>query len=98
MKRMVIAGAALMLLGLGAGTAAAQPPVPYGPVPPPRYEMMPPPRAGYFWEPGHWHWNGYRYVWIGGRWMGGPPRHGIYIPGHWRWNGYRYIWIPAHWG
>ena len=98
MKRMVTAGAALMLLGLGIGPAVAQPPVPYGPVPPPQYEVMPPPRAGYFWEPGHWHWNGYRYVWIGGHWAVGGPRPGTYIPGHWRWNGYRYIWVPAHWG
>jgi hypothetical protein len=98
MRRVIIAGAAAVLLGLAAGPAAAQPPVPYGPVPPPRYEPMPPPRHGYYWEPGHWHWNGYRYVWIGGRWIGGPPRTGQYIPGHWRWNGYRYIWVPSHWG
>ena len=76
MKRMMTAGAALMLLGLGIGTAAAQPPVPYGPVPPPRYEAVPPPRVGYYWEPGRWHWNGYRYVWYGGHWAVGGPRPG----------------------
>ena len=98
MRRVITAGAAVVLLGLGIGTAVAQPPIPYGPVPPPREEVVPPPRSGYYWEPGHWHWNGYRYVWIGGRYIGGPPRPGQYIPGHWQWNGRRYIWLPAHWG
>ena len=81
MKRLITAGAAVLLLGLG--TAAAQPP---------------PPRVGHYWEPGRWHWNGYRYVWFGGHWVGGPPRPGVWIAGHWQWNGYRYVWIPAHWG
>ncbi len=40
MRRVITAGAAVVLLGLGIGTAAAQPPVPYGPVPPPRYEAV----------------------------------------------------------
>jgi hypothetical protein len=46
----------------------------------------------------HWHWDGYRYVWLGGNYVGGPPRRGHYVPGRWRWNGVRYIWVPAHWG
>ena len=25
---------------------------------------------GYYWEPGHWQWNGHRYVWIAGRSVG----------------------------
>ncbi len=98
MKRLITVGAAVLLVGLGVGTAAAQPPIPYGPVPPPRLEPVPPPRVGYYWQPGHWHWNGYRYVWIGGRWVVGPARAGVWIPGHWQWNGYRYVWVPAHWG
>jgi hypothetical protein len=98
MKRVLTAGIAAVLLGLGVGTAVAQPPIPYGPVPDPRYEPVPPPRSGYYWEPGRWHWNGYRYVWFGGHYVAGPPRPGAWIPGHWRWNGYRYVWVPAHWG
>jgi hypothetical protein len=98
MKRMFIAGTAIVLMGLGIGGAVAQPPIPYGPVPEPRYEPVPPPRGGYYWEPGRWHWSGNRYVWYGGHWVSGPPRPGNWIPGHWRWNGYRYVWVPAHWG
>ena len=97
MRLSAVACAAVVLLGLGIESAAAQPPIPYGAVPPPRYEPMPPPRRGYYWEPGHWHWNGYRYVWINGHWAGGGPRHGAWVQGHWQWNGHRYIWIPAHW-
>ena len=36
MKRLIIAGTAIILMGLGIGTALAQPPLPYGPVPEPR--------------------------------------------------------------
>jgi hypothetical protein len=97
MKRVIKAGAIILLMAIDTGSAIAQPPVPYGPVPPPRYEPVPAPRRGYYWEPGHWHWNGNRYVWFGGHYVGGPPRPGPYIPGHWQWNGVRYIWVPAHW-
>jgi WXXGXW repeat (2 copies) len=99
MKRLVAVWAAVALLGLGIGAAMAQPPPPpnpYGPVPPLRSEVAPPPRHGYYWEPGHWYWNGRRYVWIEGRSVYGGPRHGEYIPGDWRWNGHRYVWVPAH--
>jgi hypothetical protein len=42
----------------------------YGPIPPPRYEPLPPPPGDrYIREPGHWHWNGVQYVWIGGRYV-----------------------------
>ena len=97
-KRLITAGAAALLIALGLGSAAAQPPLPYAPVPPPRYEPVPQPRYGHYWEPGRWHWNGYRYVWFGGHWVGGPPRPGVWIPAHWQWNGHRYVWSPAHWG
>ena len=101
MHRSIIAWSAAALLAFGIGTAVAQPPPPpnpYGPIPPPRAEVVPPPRSGYYWEPGHWHWNGHRYIWIDGRWVGGPPRRGHYVEGHWRWNGNHYVWVPAHWG
>jgi hypothetical protein len=49
---------ALLLL---AGCADAYPPPP----PPPLIvERVPPPPAAYLvWIPGHWRWNGVRYVW-----------------------------------
>jgi len=98
MNRLITVWIAIAGTGFGIGTAVAQPPVPYGPIPEPRYEPVPPPRSGYYWEPGRWHWDGYRYVWFDGRWVHGPPRPGHWVPGHWRWDGYRYVWAPAHWG
>lgn len=41
--------------------------------PPParRYEHVPPPPArGYIWHHGYWRWNGQRYVWMNGRYVG----------------------------
>ena len=39
---------------------------PYPP-PPPRVEYRPPgPPFPAVWVPGHWRWNGYRYIWIRG--------------------------------
>jgi hypothetical protein len=50
--------------------APAQPPMRDGPIPPPRYEPLPPPPGDrYIREPGHWHWNGVQYDWIGGRYV-----------------------------
>jgi len=65
--RRLAATMAVCLLGIG--SAMAQPPPPAGP-PPMRYEAVPAPRGERFvWEPGHWHWNGARYVWFGGRYV-----------------------------
>jgi hypothetical protein len=98
-NRLAVVYGGLVALGLSMGTAIAQPPPPpnpYGPVPPPRDEVVPPPRGGYYWEPGHWHWNGHRYVWIAGHSVVGAPR-GHWVAGHWRWNSHHYVWVPAHW-
>ena len=55
-----------------ASAAAVAQPLPYAPIPPLQIEPGPPPpppgpAARYVLEPGHWHWNGGRYVWV--------PRH-----------------------
>jgi WXXGXW repeat (2 copies) len=35
-----------------------------------RVEVVPPPpRETVVWEPGRWHWDGRRYVWIGGHYV-----------------------------
>ena len=31
-----------------------------------RYEAVPEPLGGYDWSPGHWQWDGHRYVWAAG--------------------------------
>jgi len=52
------------------------------PPPAPIFEAVPAPRAGYFWAPGFWHWEGGRHVWHGGYWMAERP-------------GFR--WVPDRW-
>lgn len=82
--------------------AAAQPMPPYPPgwrpVPPPRSEYVPPrPGAAYVWVPGHWHWNGYRYIWIGGRYVVRQSGWHHWVDGHWAVIHGRWTWIPGHW-
>jgi WXXGXW repeat (2 copies) len=85
----------------GIGTAVAQPPPPpgYAPIPAPRYEAVPPaPGPRVIWEPGHWHWDGVRYVWIGGRYVEARPHYHHYAPGRWvAGHQGRWVWVPAHW-
>jgi hypothetical protein len=87
-------------MSLTAGAAMAQP---YAPVPPPQIEAGPPPPApgaAYVLEPGHWHWNGVRYVWIHRHWVIRQAGWGAhYVPGHWyQGPGGGWHWMPAHWG
>lgn len=86
---------------LASGAAMAQP-APYEPIPPPQVEAGPPPvapGAGYILEPGHWQWNGVRYVWVGRHWILGRPGWTHWVPGHWRVGAFgRWHWVPGHWG
>ena len=95
-RRQLVAG--LLFGAFGAAPAFAQ--GPYPPVPPPRYEPPPPPPPRHMvWEPGHWHWNGVRYVWVQGRYVPRQPTSGQYVPGHWAFDRRtgQYVWRPAHW-
>jgi hypothetical protein len=57
-------------LGLPAGCVYAPAPVSPPPAPIPIVEQVPPPPPGYYvWRPGHWRWNGYRYVWVRGHYV-----------------------------
>ena len=87
-----------VLAGLSTATiAAAQPAMPppppeFGPPPPP-----PGPAERWVLEPSHWHWDGYRYVWVHCLWV--PIQIGYhFIPGHWAFGPYGQRWVPAHWG
>jgi hypothetical protein len=94
-----LAAISAVFLAIGIGSAVAQPPPPAAP-PPPQFEQVPPPPGErVVWEPGHWHWDGVRYVWIGGHYVERRVGYGHYVPGHWRWAPGlgRYEWIPAHW-
>ncbi len=94
----LMTGATAFVIGIG--SAGAQPPPDYAPIPPPRAEVVPPPpREHVVWEPGHWHWDGVRYVWIDGHYIERGPHHARYAEGHWVWGPREghYIWMPAHW-
>jgi hypothetical protein len=96
----LIAGATAFLVMIGTANAQPPPPPNYAPIPPPRVEVVPPPPGGRMvWEPGHWHWNGYRYIWFGGRYVQTRPAYHHYVEGRWVWAPYqrRYVWTPAHW-
>jgi hypothetical protein len=99
MKWLVV-GATVFAIGIGSAGAQPPPPPSYAPIPPPRAEVVPPlPGPRVVWEPGHWHWNGYRYIWIGGRYVDRRPGYGHYVEGRWIWSRQqgRWIWRPAHW-
>ncbi len=68
MRRVLIIAS---LLGLaGCYVYEPLPPVSVGPPPPPVVEAVPPPPAAYYvWRPGHWRWNGVRWVWIRGHYV-----------------------------
>ena len=64
--------AAVLLLG-SLGGCVYREPVPYRPPPAPVVEAIPPPPSAVtVWRPGHWRWNGYRYVWMRGRYVARP--------------------------
>ncbi len=102
MPRAIQLSLATLILTFGlTGLAAAQPYVaaPYPAVPPLRAEQIPPPPPGrpVLWEPGHWHWNGAAYVWLGGRYVVARPHWSHYVPGYWGRRGPGWVWVPAHW-
>ena len=70
----LLVGAAVCAVGIGSASAQPPPPPTYAPIPPPRAEVVPPPPGGpMVWEPGHWHWDGYRYVWRPGHYVQSRP-------------------------
>jgi hypothetical protein len=92
-----LAAVAIAAAVLGSiGSALAQPmPIPElrpeGPPPPP-------PGANHLWEPGHWHWNGTGYVWVGGHYIVRERAwRGEFVPGRWDRRGAEWVWVPGHW-
>ena len=49
------------------------------------------------WEPGHWHWDGREYVWVGGHYIRPVRANARYVHARWRWNGGAWVWVPGHW-
>jgi hypothetical protein len=70
------------------------------PPPPVRYEVIPPPpRPAEFveWRPGHWHWDGREYVWMGGEYIERPHPRAAWSAGHWEVRGDRWAWVEGRW-
>jgi len=94
-KKVLIAGAALALMGALVAPAHAQinaqvqvyPGTVYVAPPPPRYEPVPVPRHGYAWVPGYWQPYGGRHNWVPGHWVAQPgyvqPGY-VYTEPNWR--------------
>jgi hypothetical protein len=71
-----------------------QPPAP----PPPQREVVyARPRGDVVWIPGYYAYDGYRYVWIEGRWA--RPRRGYrhYEAPHWQRRGGGYVYVQGYW-
>ena len=64
--------------------------------PAPIVEVRQPPPSNTFWVPGHWQYNGVRYIWIGGHYE--TQQAGwVYVNGHYDQVGGAWRWIPGHW-
>lgn len=109
LSRRLFARATLLtpLVALMAGCVVAEPRhevvevVAPSPPPAPRLEVIPEPPAGQFemvvWDPGHWHWNGREYVWIGGHYVDKPHREAVWVSGHWAERHGEWVWVGGHW-
>lgn len=88
----------VFILFQGHATAAGRDDVDATRPPPtePIYEVVPPQRAGFFWAPGYWGWNGTDYVWHPGRSM--RTRAGyVWTNDTWAQRGDNWHQIPGHW-
>ncbi|MBZ0233533.1 MAG: hypothetical protein K8M05_14505, partial [Deltaproteobacteria bacterium] len=66
--------------------------------PQPLYESMTPsPGYGYVWIDGYWHWSGYEWEWMPGRWV--QQQSGYYYVQPYYDYGYdgRYVYTPGYW-
>lgn len=48
------------------------------------------------WVPGHWKWNGRKYVWKSGHWEVKPGGK-TWTPGHWEKRGRGWVWVKGRW-
>jgi hypothetical protein len=99
MRRLLFTAAAVLALGALTGTAGPAAAQPAGEVPPLQAEPPPPPPPGprYVWAPGHWHWDGARYVWFHGEYVIRHAGWHEFVPGHWAHRPGGWVWIAAHW-
>jgi WXXGXW repeat (2 copies) len=93
------AGIVLVGVSLAAPATCAAAEVVIRTAPPnPIVETVPPPPGRYYvWDPGHWRWNGNRYVWVRGHYVHNPHHGGAWVPGHWVSRPGGWVWIEGHW-
>jgi hypothetical protein len=58
--------------------------------------MTPSPGDGYDWIDGYWHWNGYDWVWVGGRWERDQDGY-VYVQPYYDYSGASYVYTPGYW-
>src|SRR5262249_56325821 len=76
----------------------AQHEIAYLAAPPALPEVAPPgkpPTADSFFVPGHWTWEGTRYVWRAGYWAHVQPGY-VWVPAHYRWTPSGYVFIAGY--
>ncbi|HEY1552303.1 MAG TPA: hypothetical protein VGG28_30965, partial [Kofleriaceae bacterium] len=59
-------------------------------------QMTPSPGEGYDWIDGYWHWNGYDWVWVGGRWERDQQGY-VYVQPYYDYSGASYVYTPGYW-
>lgn len=109
MKKALLLGAAVGLVGAGLLAGCAETPPPRERVvveerfvarrpPPPMSEVIieaPGPRERFVWDPGHYVWDGYDYHWSPGRWI--ARRDGHWVPSEWVETPRGWRFVPGHW-
>lgn len=78
-----------------ARTAPPSPPPPPAALPSPAATQ---PMVTYALLPGHWHFEGARYVWVPPETVPRPVEYWPFIRGHYAWRGGEWVWVPASWG
>src|SRR5262249_50762089 len=69
----------------------------FGPPPAPVVVAPPPPpQPTYIWSPGYYGWDGYRYVWVDGRYIAPRPGY-LWVPAHWERRGPRHFFVDGRW-
>ena len=95
MRKILLAAAFALLLGVGA--AGAQVVVRVAPPVPPREVMPLAPGPRYVWTGGYYRWSGRSYIWVPGHYVVPPPHHAVWVPGHWVYRHGGYVWAAGYW-
>jgi WXXGXW repeat (2 copies) len=59
-------------------------------------QMTQSPGDGYDWIDGYWHWNGYDWVWVSGRWEHEQDGY-VYVQPYYDYSGASYVYTPGYW-